>query len=106
MTEEKLQPMFQVEITAPKRPAGQPTENFKAGTVQAVVAQFATVDMAMVSAAVSSIIDQMGEYLRPSQDGPKQCELEFGLKISGEGSVVVSKLGGEMSMRVKVTWER
>lgn len=35
---------------------------------------------------------------------PQEFALEFGVKISGEGSAIISKVSGEASIKVTATW--
>lgn len=93
-----------VEIAAPARPSNQPP--LYSGAINQAIAQFAQVDMSVLTGALSSIVDQMAAALIPQEGGPEQCEMEFGLKIAADGNIIISKIGGEMSMRIKLTWKR
>ncbi len=48
---------------------------------------------------VSSTMDAM-------VDRPNKCEVEFGLKLQMESGAIISKVGGEGSITVKLTWEQ
>jgi hypothetical protein len=37
---------------------------------------------------------------------PQQVEVTLGLKLSAEAGVVISKIAGEASLEVKLTWKR
>jgi len=75
-------------------------------SVPAVVGQLTQIDVDVLSTSVKALMDQMALTFKPSVGGASETELEFGLKVTAEGSVIVSKLGGEISMRVKVKWTR
>lgn len=36
---------------------------------------------------------------------PKEFELEFGIKIDAEAGALVSKVGGEGNLRIKMVWK-
>ena len=91
------------EVTAPK--ANQTDAGNYAGGASALAAQIAQLDIASLASSVSSIVDQFSLQFSPREGGPSQCELEFGIKVNAEGSIIVSKLGGEASLKIKVTWK-
>jgi|SRR4051812_30048704 hypothetical protein len=41
---------------------------------------------------------------RMAKTKPDEFVLEFGVKISGEGSAIISKVSGEASLKVTATW--
>lgn len=92
---------FLVEVFEEGRIAGQQYAN--AGDL---LGYLAPLDLAAVSSSIALLVDEMAAHLRPRPGGPSQCEVQFGLKISAEGGIIVSKMGGEVSMTVKVVWER
>jgi hypothetical protein len=93
-----------VEITGSteRHIAGKP---YSAG-LGGVAAQIALVDFAKVTGSIAVLVDQMAVQLRPRPGGPAQTEVQFGMKVSAEGNVIISKLGGEASLTVKVIWDR
>jgi hypothetical protein len=43
---------------------------------------------------------------RLTEIGPQEVEVSLGLKLSAEAGVVISKVAGEASLVVKLTWKR
>lgn len=87
-----------------RRSEGPIVENFSAGG--AVAAQIARLDLDAVSEAVGDAIDRMAGSIKPREGGPSQCEVEFAVKVTADGNIVISKIGGEVSLKIKVTWNR
>ena len=86
------------------RPKGPIKENYSSrGTL---TTQIARLDIDAVSAAVGDVIDRMAGIIKPREGGPSQCEVEFAVKVSADGNIIISKIGGEISLKVKVTWNR
>lgn len=76
--------------------------------VRAVLDRLApvAVDTAAVVAAVSETLDSLAAAFRPRKGGPAGCEVKFGLKVSGSGNVILAKMGTEVTLEVKLTWNR
>jgi hypothetical protein len=55
-----------------------------------------------IAEVCKSIQGAVAERLAQSQ--PDEFTLEFGVKIGGEGSVIISKVSGEASLKVTGTW--
>jgi len=55
-----------------------------------------------IAASTAEVID------RAASRGahPNHLEVEFGLKISGKGNVIVAGVSGEATLRVKLTYDR
>ena len=104
MSEKDETRKVEFEITE-NRPVGPIRENMSAsrGTV---AAQVQKLDLDAVSAAVGDVIDRMAGFIKPREGGPSQCEVEFAVKVTADSSIVISKIGGEVSLKVKVTWAR
>ena len=102
-TEGRTTASFEVTATPPER---QIEGDHYANIGGAAVAQLAQLDIDALTTSVRTLVDQMALTFRPREGGPAETEVEFGLKVTAEGSVIVSKLGGEVSMRVKVRWDR
>lgn len=103
MTEADSSHTVEFEVTE-IRADGPIDENYAARDV--VAAQIARLDLDAVSEAVGDVIDRLASALKPREGGPSQCELEFAIKVSADGNIVISKIGGEVSLKVKVTWNR
>jgi hypothetical protein len=56
--------------------------------------------------AAQHVIDVVAKAFKPGPEGPESCAVKFGLKISGEGNVVIAKVGSELNLEVTVTWKR
>ena len=104
MTEGEPTKKVEFEVTA-ERAEGPINENYYADRLS-VAAQVAKLDLNAVSAAVGEVIDRLAGVIKPREGGPSQCEIEFAVKVTAEGNIVISKIGGEVSLRVKVTWTR
>ena len=58
-----------------------------------------------VGSAVQKNVDALDGALRRLAKPPKQIELTFGLKATGEvGNFAIAKVGGEASISVKLVW--
>ena len=62
----------------------------------------ATVTEGLVS--LRPVIQKVMETFRDL--GPEECQVEFGLKISGEVGIFVSKGGAEAQIKVTMKWKR
>lgn len=71
-----------------------------------VASQLAQIDIGVVSAEISRVVDKLASAIRPRPGGPCQCEVAFGVKVSADAGVIISKIGGEASLNVKVVWDR
>jgi hypothetical protein len=71
----------------------------------AVSTQIAKLDINAVSEAVGVVIDRMAGLIKPREGGPSQCEVEFAVKVAADGNIIIAKIGGEVSLKVKVTWK-
>ena len=84
----------------------RPANDNLANPGDAAVAALADVPADSLAAAAKRVVDVVASAFKPSADGPESCTVKFGLKITGEGSVVVAKVGSEMNLEVTVGWKR
>lgn len=77
-----------------------------AGSMLGGLVTVASVNLPALSEGIGQVVDYIAEAFRPKEDGPSQCEVEFGIKVSADGGIIVSKVGGEVSMKIKVIWTR
>ena len=87
-----------------RQPEGPIDENYSAR--DALAGQIARLDLDAVSEAVGDVIDRMAGFIKPREGGPSQCEVEFAVKVTADGNIIISKIGGEVSLKIKVTWNR
>jgi hypothetical protein len=102
---------FRVEIASedsrralPVGQGGHLTGGGRAATL--VVSSLADIDADLLVGSVSATINSLAEAFRPRAGGPASCEVKVGLKIGMEGHVILAKMGGEVNLEVKLTWDR
>jgi hypothetical protein len=64
---------------------------------------------ASISQALADVRDAADDAirtLRAMSAQPARIELAFGVKLTGEASAVIAKVGGEAQFHVTVVWER
>ncbi len=54
---------------------------------------------------VSEIIQSTVQSVKETEISPNKLEIELGLKFSANGNVIVSKVSGEVALKIKATWE-
>ena len=104
MTEGRTAYMVSFEV-APSMPSQSKVDHFSGGATKAI-ANLKELDFADVSRSISRLVEELAFSFKPREGGPAECEVEFAVKVTAEGSLVVSKLGGEVSMHIKVKWDR
>lgn len=77
-----------------------------AGSFLGGLVTVASVNLPALSEGIGQVVDYIADAFRPKEGGPSQCEVEFGIKVAADGGIIVSKVGGEVSMKVKVIWTR
>ena len=102
-------PLVKFEVTAPSSGPGKegefidPDRRISAHTVVETVM---SIDLEVMSAKVSDMVDRLSSAFVPKPGGPKETEIEFAISLDAEGSVVFASLGSSISMKVKVTLDR
>jgi hypothetical protein len=56
-------------------------------------------------APVSEVISATLEALSRKDLRPNKLEVELGLKFSGDANIIISKVSGEVALKIKATWE-
>lgn len=93
--------------TSDAQPAVErPQSEFNSGLPGLSVATYSPVVVEHLSSAIQEVIDTVAAAVKPSAAGPKSCQVKFALKVSGQGNVILAKMGSELTMEVTVTWER
>ncbi|WP_431052496.1 CU044_2847 family protein [Roseateles sp. L2-2] len=100
----KSAPPLQIEVVHSLSPEAFPDDDLLSRGVPPRV--WEVVDISKLGDNLSRAITQLAEKFKPSEDGPKLCEITFSLKASAEGSLIVSKAAAEANFQVKVVWER
>ena len=79
-----------------------PSGQLKAGAVEELEARFddALAVIKDMAASCNKAFMNFGESIRPSE-----TTITFGLKVNGEASWVVGKLGGEANFQVDLKWQ-
>jgi len=82
--------------------------NMSAGTaaLNQIASSIETIDGSGLRKNIEDFINEMAGVFKPRPDGPKSCEISFNIKVSAEGSLIVSKLAAESNIQVTVVWER
>lgn len=44
------------------------------------------------------------EHLRSAPSAPDEVEVEFGVKLSADSNVIISRVGGEANFRIALKW--
>lgn len=110
----KQQFFIEVEATQPARPidTNDPTQALKPGqarhysgtTATGRVLRTLNMDMAEIFDQVKACIDLAAARICPGPGGPAETAVEFGIKISAEGNVVIATVGSEVHLKVSAKW--
>lgn len=84
---------------------GKPSSQQHSGVTKALLG-YSKVAVEDLSQAVSAIVDSVADAVKPKADGPESCQVKFALKITGNGNVILAKMGSEISLEVTITWKR
>lgn len=95
-----------VETATPSDGTGAPQSQLNSSLPGGQVAGYASLVVNQLSASIQEVIDAVAEAVKPSATGPESCQVKFGLKVSGQGNVILAKMGSELTMEVTVTWKR
>lgn len=63
-------------------------------------------DISQLSESIKDIADAIVATIRPQKGGPETLEVEFGIKVSAEGKIIVAKASGETHLKVHIRWGR
>ena len=64
-----------------------------------------TIGLNQLKQEISDTITSLADSFKPGPDGPKSCEITFGLKVGAKGNVILAAIGSDVSLSVKLTWE-
>lgn len=98
-----MQPSIKVEL-AGDGPRGQ-SDNF-ANAARVIASRLADVPTEALVNSIQQVTDVVSVAFKPSPEGPESCAVKFGLKISGEGHIVLAKVGSELNLEVTIAWKR
>jgi NTP-dependent ternary system trypsin peptidase co-occuring protein len=61
-----------------------------------------------IGGSIAEVCQSVHEAVAAGIDAtkPNEFTLEFGVKIAGEGSAIISKVSGEAALKVTATWRR
>jgi hypothetical protein len=57
-------------------------------------------------APVSEVIEAVFKSLTKTELQPDKLEVELGLKLSADGNIIISKVSGEVALKIKAIWEK
>src|SRR4051794_29047173 len=63
-------------------------------------------DLSQVFDQVKTCIDLAAARICPGPDGPSETSIEFGVKISADGNVIVATVGSEVHLTISAKWQR
>ncbi|MFF2201482.1 CU044_2847 family protein [Streptomyces sp. NPDC058145] len=94
---------FLVEATPVRLPGDEPTAGGLGNLSERVRDAFGQAQSAIVEIAASTAtaLGQAGQAVRPDT-----MEVEFGIKFSAKGDIIVAGASGEMTLKVKLTYDR
>jgi len=95
-----------VETTVYAAATAKPQSQLNSSLPGAAVANYSSIMIDSLSSAIQEAIDTIAQTVKPSADGPESCQIKFGLNVSGQGNVILAKMGSELSMEVTITWKR
>ena len=95
-----------VETSTVEDTMSAPLPQLNAGLSVSSVATYTSLMVDQLSDAIQEVIDIVAETVKPSPTGPESCQIKFGLKVSGEGNVILAKMGTDLTLEVTVTWKR
>lgn len=76
------------------------------GTMEGRKVEDALEKLREIGGAIAEVCESVQEAVAEGIDKSKPDEftLEFGVKIAGEGSAIISKVSGEAALKVTATW--
>ena len=94
-----------IEVEASETPPGIAKAGLK-DSAGKVVAQAATLLDDAIRGVVSATAEAFYNAVQSIEDPPKEIEVSFGLKITGEvGNIAISKAGAAANFNVKLVWK-
>ena len=108
MTEASGGNILLFEVTAPAaRTTGTDNEiEPQADTVGGLVSQVVRTDLDQVSNAIAGMVEGIASSLDRRGKMPEELDVSFSIKITAEAGVIVSRIGGEASMQVRLGWRK
>jgi hypothetical protein len=76
------------------------------GALNRISSSIEAIDASVLRERIGALVNELAGAFQPGPNGPKSCEVSFNIKVSGEGSLIISKLVAESNLQVKVVWER
>lgn len=98
-----MQPFIKVELVG-DGPRVQ-NDHF-ANAAKAIASRLADVPTEALVNSIQQVTEIVSAAFMPSPQGPESCAVKFGLKISGEGHIVLAKVGSELNLEVTISWKR
>lgn len=92
-------------VTRPVAGRGE-AEVFGAGAIAARIVATAAANLGEVFGQVNQYIETAAKHLQPAPGGPAETTVEFGIKVSADGTLLFAGTGSEVHMTVTVKWTR
>jgi Trypsin-co-occurring domain 1 len=71
-----------------------------------LVTRVAEIDLSEISRAIAKMVEGITNGVGGRASMPDELDLSFSIKVTGEAGVIVSKVGGEASMEVRMGWRK
>ena len=66
----------------------------------------ATITIKEALAPVSAIIQDVRKSIAGKDMAPDELEVEFGIKLTAEAGIIISKIGTEATLNLKASWKK
>ncbi len=76
------------------------------GDLQGRKVEDAVAKLGEIGGSIAEVCESVHESVAAgiSKSKPDEFTLEFGVKVAGEGSAIISKVSGEAALKVTATW--
>jgi len=61
-------------------------------------------DLDEVLGRLGPVLRSIVGQVREAADGPRELEVEFGVKLSAESNLIIARAGGEANFRIALKW--
>jgi hypothetical protein len=93
------------QVTQPTAGKAQ-AEVYGAGAAATRIVAAAAANLNEVFAQVNQYVETAAKHLRPAPGGPAETSIEFGIKVSADGTLYFVGTSTEVHIKVNVKWTR
>lgn len=95
-----------VEVTAPSAGFGEPDDDDygKLSDDRAFLGRIVAIDSSLLTGQLRDLVGKFATMFAELPRRPEEAELTFAVKVTGDVGLVISKMGGEASLQVRMLW--